>query len=74
MDEETKLKAREQIRNAVLSCGHSIDRDEIILRFNPKQEGHNALNQLARRLDVVVDQLIDELSQEAEAKQEGAAA
>ncbi|MBD9539970.1 hypothetical protein IB276_10955 [Ensifer sp. ENS04] len=39
-----------QMMEAVISCPHSINRDEVILRFDPKAEGHNALNQLSRRL------------------------
>ena len=35
---------------SVLSCPHTITHNEITLRFNPVQEGHNALAQLHRRL------------------------
>lgn len=33
----------------VINCPHSIDKDRIILEFDPKQPGHNALNQLSLR-------------------------
>ena len=35
---------------SVLSCPHTITHESITLRFNPKQEGHNALAQLHHRL------------------------
>ena len=34
----------------VLSCPHTITHESITLRFNPKQEGYNALAQLHHRL------------------------
>lgn len=42
------------IYEAVLSCPHSIVHDMITLRFDPKQNGHNALAQLAARLTAYV--------------------
>jgi len=42
---------REGLIVAATSCPHTIDRDSVVLRFDPKQPGHNALNQLARRLE-----------------------
>lgn len=36
--------------DAVLSCPHTITHNDITLRFNPKQDGHNALSQLRNRL------------------------
>ena len=35
---------------AVLDCKHTIDHESITLRFNPKQDGYNALAQLHNRL------------------------
>ena len=35
---------------SVLSCPHTIDHESITLRFDPKQDGHNALAQLHQRL------------------------
>ena len=35
---------------SVLSCPHTITHESITLRFNPKQEGYNALAQLHNRL------------------------
>ena len=34
----------------VLSCPHTVTHESITQRFNPKQEGHNALAQLRHRL------------------------
>ena len=34
----------------VLSCPHTVTHESITLRFNPKQEGYNALAQLRHRL------------------------
>lgn len=39
---------------AVLSCGHSINHSLVRLNFDPKREGHNALNQLHRRIEAAV--------------------
>ena len=36
--------------HAVLSCPHTITHESITLRFNPRQEGYNALAQLHNRL------------------------
>ena len=36
--------------HAVLSCPHTITHESITLRFNPKQDGYNALAQLHNRL------------------------
>lgn len=36
---------------AVLECPHVIVADEIVLSFDSKQPGHNALNQLSRRME-----------------------
>ena len=35
---------------SVLSCPHTVTHESITLRFNPKQEGYNALAQLRHRL------------------------
>lgn len=39
---------------AATSCPHEIDHGRVILHFDPKQPGHNALNQLGRRLDAAL--------------------
>lgn len=57
-------KDAEAIRTAVLSCGHTIERDFVTLWFEEKKEGHNALNQLGRRIAAALA---------AQAKQGGAA-
>lgn len=36
---------------AVINCSHVITDECVILRYDPRKPGHNALNQLARRLD-----------------------
>ena len=38
------------LMDAVLSCPHTITHESITLRFDPPQEGHNALAQLRHRL------------------------
>lgn len=38
------------LMDAVLNCPHSITHESITLRFDPPQEGHNALAQLRHRL------------------------
>jgi hypothetical protein len=45
-----KTDRRHDLITAITSCGHSIDHDEVTLRFDPKQEGHNAFNQLNNRV------------------------
>lgn len=35
---------------AVLGCPHEIDSNRVVLHFDSKQPGHNALNQLSRRI------------------------
>lgn len=42
-------KLTETIRIAVLSCGHTITAEEIVLRQSDKRSG-NALNQLSQRI------------------------
>ena len=54
-------KLAEAIRNAILSCGHAITADEIVLRRSDKQPG-NALNQLHQR---ILTELLDRRSQDA---------
>lgn len=39
-----------EVTKAVTACPHSINDDEVVLRFMPNSEGHNALNQLSRRI------------------------
>jgi hypothetical protein len=33
-----------------LNCSHQIDAEKVVLNYDPKQEGKNALDQLSRRL------------------------
>lgn len=40
----------EPLRQAVLSCPHTIEASQVVLEFDASQPGHNALNQLGRRL------------------------
>lgn len=39
---------------AIINCGHEIDSSRVLLHFDAKQEGHNALNQLSRRIEGVL--------------------
>ena len=49
--EKAEIPADDQyLMDAVLSCPHTITHESITLRFNPKQEGYNALAQLRHRL------------------------
>jgi len=45
---------QEALYRVAINCPHEIDRDKIVLHFDPKQPGHNALNQLGRRLKAAV--------------------
>lgn len=36
---------------AAINCGHAITKQKVVLYFDPQKPGHNALNQLSRRLD-----------------------
>ena len=42
---------REPLYRAAISCPHEIDHNKVVLHFDAKQGGKNALNQLARRLE-----------------------
>lgn len=44
----------ELLRQAVLSCPHTIEASQVVLEFDATQPGHNALNQLGRRLTTAV--------------------
>jgi hypothetical protein len=44
----------EPLYRAAINCPHEIDHEQVILKYDPKQPGHNALNQLGRRLVAVV--------------------
>ena len=48
------ITLHDAILTAVSSCGHSIDAESVTLYFDPKQPGHNALNQLSRRIEAAV--------------------
>jgi hypothetical protein len=39
---------------AAINCPHEIDSNRVVLHFDAKQPGHNALNQLSRRLDAAM--------------------
>lgn len=43
-----------EITKVVTACSHKINDEEVILRFMPRAEGHNALNQLSRRLKALI--------------------
>lgn len=40
---------------AALNCAHVINAQRIVLEFEPEKVGHNATNQLSRRLDAFLD-------------------
>lgn len=44
-----------KVFRAVIDCAHQITDECVILRFDPREPGHNALNQLHRRLDAAVN-------------------
>lgn len=50
----TVLVAQENLHLQAVNCPHSINEHEVVLRFDPTQPGHNALNQLARRLSAAL--------------------
>lgn len=50
----SRLPDATAIRNAVLSCGHYINAEIVTLRYDPRQPGHNALNQLHRRICALI--------------------
>lgn len=43
-----------EILYAALSCPNTIAASEVVIKMDDKQEGHNAYNQLHRRIDKVV--------------------
>lgn len=45
---------------AASSCPHVIDGDEVRLKFDPGQEGHNAANQLHRRIEKTLEKWFEE--------------
>ena len=47
---------------AAINCAHEIDSDQIVLHFDSKREGNNALNQLHRRLDAALSAQSAELA------------
>lgn len=47
---EQAMPLADQAYMQAINCPHTINDDEVVLRFDPTQPGHNALNQLARRL------------------------
>ncbi|WP_405118794.1 hypothetical protein [Pseudomonas leptonychotis] len=62
------LAAQENLHLEAINCPHSINEHEVVLRFDPSRPGHNALNQLARRLTAALkpagadgDSVIDSL-------------
>lgn len=50
----------DRVREAVVSCPHAIDRDEVRLLFDDKAPGHNAYNQLDRRIERVLADWLEE--------------
>lgn len=51
---------------AAINCPHSIDDQTITLQFDSGQPGHNALDQLGKRLDAVMSERVAELEREKE--------
>lgn len=49
-DQNGRGSLRTKLMHAATSCPHEIDSSKVILHHDPKQEGHNALAQLANRL------------------------
>lgn len=43
-----------EITRAVTDCPHQIDAENVVLKFTPNSEGHNALNQLLRRVKAIL--------------------
>lgn len=43
-----------EITKAVTACPHQIDNEKVVLRYMPRSEGHNALNQLSRRIEAIL--------------------
>ena len=50
IDKAEILADDQELLLSVLSCPHTITHESITLRFNPRQEGYNALAQLRNRL------------------------
>lgn len=48
--------SNEKLYLTAVSCPHVIDSNTVTLHFDPKQPGHNALNQLALRLEAALAQ------------------
>ncbi|WP_053249785.1 hypothetical protein [Ensifer adhaerens] len=47
-------RQNQDLMEAITSCPHSINNDEIRLSFDPRAEGLNALDQLARRVEAAL--------------------
>lgn len=47
----TQPSPETELYRAAISCSHEIDKEKVVLYFDEKQPGHNALNQLGRRLN-----------------------
>jgi hypothetical protein len=47
---------RADLTRAVVSCPHEITADEVVLRYDPKQPGKNAFNQLMTRIEAAAQQ------------------
>lgn len=52
---------RDALYQAALNCPHEIDANRIVLHHSDKQDGHNALAQLANRLEKAAAPMADEL-------------
>lgn len=46
----SERRAPKDLLTVALDCPHVIDAQSVTLRFDPSRPGHNALNQLSRRL------------------------
>jgi hypothetical protein len=47
----TEATMTDSLYRAAINCRHEIDAEKVVLYFDPSAPGHNALNQLSRRLD-----------------------
>jgi len=43
-----------KIIEALVSMPHEITDAEVVIRFNPRKPGHNALNQLLKRIEEAI--------------------
>ena len=62
--ELTPCTAGDPLYRAAINCPHEIDRESVILKFDPNKPGLNALNQLGRRLHAAQLAAIEQLKQD----------